>query len=780
MNILEQAATLLGGHVSNGQILCPGPNHGHEDRSLSIKLDPTHPDGFVYHSFAGDELETCRTFIKSKIGHLLSGYVSQSDPGNRAKLQFLTATTDEGLYEAASRVMSGVNPDHIYLYRDETGQVIVQAVARWDDIKGKKEIRPFIFTETGWKCRALPASRPLLNLDQIASISNSDVLIVEGEKTAEAAAECFDGITTTWAGGSQAVDKTNFSVLAGRNVYLCPDNDDAGRKAMDQVAECLQQFGAHVQIVDLKVLAQHRPNGPELSEGWDLADASDENWNPQSINKAIRSSVKSVAAVAAVAQVGGAKPISLFDAQHTVNEYPVEALGPLMGNAVAAIARKIQVPEALAAQSVLATASLVVQAHGDVLMPYGQKRPASIFCITVAESGDRKTTADNEALKGVKRSESELAKRYKSEYRDYEINDAAYQAEKRRIESNRHKKSLEEKKDELRKLGPKPEKPLRPDHIIKDPTIEGLIKNMNELRASIGLFSNEGGQFTGGYGMTDEHRLKTAANLSALWDAEPIKRLRAGDGATNILGHRLCIHLMLQPDASQQLLGSSVLRDQGLLSRLLISASPSLAGTRFYREPLESDEVAIQTFANKTFELLQVDPHLVEGSRNEVAPRTIPLSEEARKQFYDFSDSLEMQMGAGGELSHLKDFASKAPENAARIATVLALFENVSAPEISLDLMTRGIELMDWYLGEISRLHEIGRTDPQIILAQTLLDWIRARDFEVISEREISRNGPRGTRRAKNLRPVLAVLCDHNWLISLGAGQYRLNKTGDA
>jgi hypothetical protein len=63
-----------------------------------------------------------------------------------------------------------------------------------------------------------------------------------------------------------------------------------------------------------------------------------------------------------------------------------------------AIAENVQVPLAMAANSVLATASLAAQAHADVFMPRVGPRPLSLFVLTVAGSGDRKTSADSVAL----------------------------------------------------------------------------------------------------------------------------------------------------------------------------------------------------------------------------------------------------------------------------------------------------------------------------------------------------------------------------------------------
>ena len=64
---LQTLQRALGGDISNGQLLCPGPDHSAEDRSLSIKLNPNAPDGFVVHSFAGDDAIACRDHVRRKL-----------------------------------------------------------------------------------------------------------------------------------------------------------------------------------------------------------------------------------------------------------------------------------------------------------------------------------------------------------------------------------------------------------------------------------------------------------------------------------------------------------------------------------------------------------------------------------------------------------------------------------------------------------------------------------------------------------------------------------------
>src|SRR5215469_10109456 len=65
---LRQLATALCGEISGSQVLAPGPGHSPEDRSLSVKLDSNAPDGFMVHSFAGNDPIVCRDHVRAKLG----------------------------------------------------------------------------------------------------------------------------------------------------------------------------------------------------------------------------------------------------------------------------------------------------------------------------------------------------------------------------------------------------------------------------------------------------------------------------------------------------------------------------------------------------------------------------------------------------------------------------------------------------------------------------------------------------------------------------------------
>ena len=107
-------------------------------------------------------------------------------------------------------------------------------------------------------------------------------------------------------------------------------------------------------------------------------------------------------------------------------------------------------------------------------------------------------------------------------------------------------------------LGPAPTAPRVPVLTCPEPTYEGLCRLFAGGEPSIGVFSSEGGQFIGGHGLSEDKKLLTAAGLSGLWDGEPIKRVRAGDGASILPGRRVAMHLMAQPDVAAVMLSDRV------------------------------------------------------------------------------------------------------------------------------------------------------------------------------------------------------------------------------
>ena len=467
-----------------------------------------------------------------------------------------------------------------------------------------------------------------------------------------------------------------------------------------------------------------------------------------------------------IATVAGARipeRLPLQPAIRNQKPYPVNALGPVLGEAAKAIANKIQVPVSMAAQSVLATAALAAQAHRDVRLPFGQTRPLSGFFITIAGSGDRKTSADAEALWPIQKAERNRRESFQIEMVDWEIRKAAHSAQKKKIEMDKNL-SLVDRENELRALGNEPQPPLSPTLLAPDPTIEGLFKYWVNAPASLGLFSSEGGQFTGGHSMNDENRRKTGAALSDLWGGEPVRRMRAGDGLTLLLGRRLSCHLMIQPEAASDFLSDPVLKDQGLPARFLIAAPDSLAGTRFYKEPSPKDDAAIRQYSRLILDLLELPPPLTEGKRNELCPPVLDLSPLANSLWRNFSDRIERECGRAGRFESVRAFASKANEHVARLSGVLTVCTDHRLIEIEETALQSAIDLVDWYLDELLRLTDAGQVTPSVMKAQRLLDWLLTQRRDTITFLEIMRYGPSSLRSKAAVENAATILASHGWV----------------
>src|SRR5206468_11516324 len=61
-------AAALGGEAHGDRVLAPGPGHSKADRSLSIRISPRAPEGFVVDSFADDDWTLCRDYVRERAG----------------------------------------------------------------------------------------------------------------------------------------------------------------------------------------------------------------------------------------------------------------------------------------------------------------------------------------------------------------------------------------------------------------------------------------------------------------------------------------------------------------------------------------------------------------------------------------------------------------------------------------------------------------------------------------------------------------------------------------
>lgn len=171
-------------------------------------------------------------------------------------------------------------PSRTWQYCDEAGQLIGY-IARFDLPDGTKEILPYIYATDGnrseWRWQGFDKPRPLYNLHQLSARPEAPVLVVEGEKTADAAQALFPAYAVTcWQGGARAIQHTNWQPLAGRKVIMWPDNDQPGIQAMADITAIIKDMAAGLRYV----------RNPETAPvHWDVADA---DWTPEQAKEHLR------------------------------------------------------------------------------------------------------------------------------------------------------------------------------------------------------------------------------------------------------------------------------------------------------------------------------------------------------------------------------------------------------------------------------------------------------------------------------------------------------------
>jgi hypothetical protein len=412
----------------------------------------------------------------------------------------------------------------------------------------------------------------------------------------------------------------------------------------------------------------------------------------------------------------------------------------------------------------------------------GGTAPPSLYCLTVALSGERKSTSDSMLMAALRMFEREQAAEHRDAMAAHRNSHALWKGEREKILAEAKSAKGKDKRTavqaDLEAMGAEPVPPPSPDRTVTEPTFEGLTRLFAEGMPSLGIFSDEGGQFLGGHGMNADNRLKTLAALNDLWQGNPIRRTRAGDGAYTLYGRRLAVHLMVQPEAAQGLLGDKTAIGTGFLPRFLICDPPSAIGTRLSSRT-RMDAPALGRFSGRLRAILGSAMPMDPDSR-ELTPRALPLAQDARAVLVGFADEVEREQGPGGPLAHVTGFASKAAEQAARIAAVLTLWRDLHSPAVGLEAMRNGITLARFYLGEAVRLSDAATVSSETARAEALRLWLldewpeqarrNDRTPATVMPRDVVQFGPNALRETATVRRLMGILDEAGWLARLPEG----------
>lgn len=155
---------------------------------------------------------------------------------------------------AAGAIRDGFKPEALHAYTDCEGSALYWRIRLKNPATGDKWIRPMKWSGAAYVLGEpdFANGKPLYRLHDLTARPDEVVVVTEGEHKADKLVAL--GLLVTTSGAADSAGKANWQPLAGRDVLIWPDNDEAGQRFANTVAELLGQLGCAVRIIDVTAL----------------------------------------------------------------------------------------------------------------------------------------------------------------------------------------------------------------------------------------------------------------------------------------------------------------------------------------------------------------------------------------------------------------------------------------------------------------------------------------------------------------------------------------------
>ena len=636
----------------------------------------------------------------------------------------------------------GYRISQIHPYNDTSGNPIYWRLRLKHKDTDEKMIRPMSIKDGQFVLEepVFTGKKPIYKLNQIKGANL--IFWVEGEAVADALSKL--GLVATTSGSATSQSSADLEPLSGKAVRIWPDNDIAGQSHASAVADLLKEINCSVATIDVSQL--------DLPKGGDFVD-----W--QTINpEASKEQVISIPLV-----TDDILPDEVDEMEHSAAPYPIDALPDSIRNAVVEVADFTKAPIAMIASSALAAISVALQSQADVARDRNLTGPSSLFFLVIADSGERKSTVDKYFTKAIRQYELEQIEFSKPIIKEYE-SDLSIWTQKRNgllTKIKNHKPShppIFELEKQLKSLDKaKPIKPKVPQLLFQDVTPEALSFELHKVWSSGAVISAEAGIVFGSHGMGQDSVMRNLATLNILWDGGELKVSRRTQESYSLIGARLTVSLQVQEPTVRNFIAKSgnLARGTGFLARFLIAQPSSTQGERPYTEsPLNWPY--LDAFNARMLVILNSPQPQNEAGYLE--PTLVLLSKEAKELWVTAHNAIESQLK--GELFEIRDVASKAADNIARIACLFHKFSGESGPisAVHLEAATRiGI----WHLDQSRRFLSKLERSPKEVSGDRLFDWLltecKKSETGSVTQRHAQQFGPIRDRKA--LSETIKYLC---------------------
>lgn len=443
------------------------------------------------------------------------------------------------------------------------------------------------------------------------------------------------------------------------------------------------------------------------------------------------------------------------------NTFPIDALPNIIKDAINEVHKNTQAPIPLIAVSALGVMSLACQNQINVLRYNNDSMPVSLFFLTLAESGERKSTVDKLFMKPIYQMEAELNQKYQTEMSAYRHDKKLFDLKKKSLSkliTTAYQKGndLSDFEAQFKVLSnSEPKEPILYKFCFNDATPQAIKDHLSKGSNSIGLMSDEAGVVFEG------RALNELGFINKMWDGSPFSVSRKSEEDQYIKDARMTLSLMVQPTIFKEFIQKKgdKAKDIGFFARCLISQPASTQGYRIITDTTSYSEY-LTKFHHRLTEILSLTTI---QNRNRINIRyNLSLSDEAKAHWINTYNDIEKNLMESGTLYHHKEFGSKMAEHWLRLAAIIHYF-SYDKKLISLDSLQSAGKLVHWFYLEQLKLFpandEISVANRD---ADTLSVWLN-NFFDKNNIKEINKNyirqyGPNSLRDSKRLDKSLAIL----------------------
>jgi putative DNA primase/helicase len=561
--------------------------------------------------------------------------------------------------------------------------------------------------------------------------------------------------------------------FAGLPIIVCADDDVAteGNPGITKAIEAARSVGGLMAIPDF---GNDRPKG--ATDFNDLA----QRRGLQAVASAIANAAaptRTEPQPAANNATGGEnygdnwlEPQSLA-AKVDPEPYPLDALPDTIREAVLETQAFIKAPIPLVASSALAALSLAIQSHADAKRAEKLHGPVGLFLLTIADSGERKSTCDGFFMKAIRDFDAGQAEAAKPILKDYKTAIEAWEAERDGIilaikQAAKTAKPLNGKDiSTLRaKLAEHQHQQVVPPRIPRliyaDATPEALAYGLAHFWPSGGVVSAEGGVVFGSHGMGKDSIMRNLAMLNQLWDGNHLTIDRRTTESFTVKGVRLTMALQVQEPTLREFFTRSgaLARGTGFLARFLVAWPESTQGYRPFTEaPTNWPHLA--AFNRRVAEILDQPAPIDEDGV--LTPPMLSLTAQAKAAWVRYHDAIESELASGGELYDVRDVASKTADNAIRLAALFQMFEGVGGA-VGVDCFESASRIAAWHLNESRRFFGELALPVELAIATRLDRWLieycKRERTHLVPIAKLQQGGPGGLRSKAMIETAIREL----------------------